>query len=100
VIPAQDYGYLYDAGVKGIYGPGTPIPAARRTCWSRGGCGRSGNILYEGGLVGFVAVHPAKGTTCWLLDHLYMQPTAQGQGIGSLGDGPACWTRPTDAGWQ
>ena len=28
VIPRQDYEYLYDAGVKGIYGPGTPIPAS------------------------------------------------------------------------
>ncbi len=26
VIPRQDYGMLYEAGVKGIYGPGTPIP--------------------------------------------------------------------------
>jgi len=25
VIPAQDYSYLYDAGVFGIYGPGTKI---------------------------------------------------------------------------
>ncbi|NDY89860.1 methylmalonyl-CoA mutase [Ideonella livida] len=30
VIPAQDYGYLWDAGVKGIYGPGTPIPASAK----------------------------------------------------------------------
>jgi methylmalonyl-CoA mutase len=30
VIPAQDYGFLYDAGVKGIYGPGTPIPASAK----------------------------------------------------------------------
>ena len=29
VIPAQDYDFLYQAGVKGIYGPGTPIPARR-----------------------------------------------------------------------
>ena len=28
VIPRQDYEMLYDAGVKGIYGPGTPIPAS------------------------------------------------------------------------
>lgn len=28
VIPAQDYDYLYEAGVQGIYGPGTPIPRA------------------------------------------------------------------------
>ena len=27
MIPPQDYDLLYDAGVKGIYGPGTPIPA-------------------------------------------------------------------------
>ena len=26
VIPAQDYDFLYQAGVQGIYGPGTPIP--------------------------------------------------------------------------
>ena len=25
VVPAQDYDFLYQAGVKGIYGPGTPI---------------------------------------------------------------------------
>ena len=30
VIPAQDYAYLYEAGVKGIYGPGTPIPASAK----------------------------------------------------------------------
>ncbi|MCA6216118.1 methylmalonyl-CoA mutase [Ideonella sp. B7] len=30
VIPAQDYDYLYQAGVKGIYGPGTPIPASAK----------------------------------------------------------------------
>ena len=30
VIPAQDYDFLYQAGVKGIYGPGTPIPASAR----------------------------------------------------------------------
>ena len=30
VIPQQDYPYLYDAGVKGIYGPGTPIPASAK----------------------------------------------------------------------
>ena len=28
VIPRQDYEFLYEAGVKGIYGPGTPIPAS------------------------------------------------------------------------
>jgi methylmalonyl-CoA mutase len=30
VIPQQDYGALYDAGVKGIYGPGTPIPVSAK----------------------------------------------------------------------
>ena len=28
VIPSQDYEFLYNAGVAGIYGPGTVIPAA------------------------------------------------------------------------
>jgi len=28
VIPAQDYQFLYDAGVKGIFGPGTVISVA------------------------------------------------------------------------
>ncbi len=28
VIPQQDYQYLYDAGVKAIFGPGTNIPKA------------------------------------------------------------------------
>ncbi len=26
VVPAQDYEFLYQAGAKGIFGPGTPIP--------------------------------------------------------------------------
>jgi methylmalonyl-CoA mutase len=30
VIPPQDYEFLYEAGVKGIYGPGTPIPASAK----------------------------------------------------------------------
>jgi methylmalonyl-CoA mutase len=30
VIPPQDYGFLYEAGVKGIFGPGTPIPVSAR----------------------------------------------------------------------
>jgi methylmalonyl-CoA mutase len=30
VIPQQDYEFLYDAGVKGIYGPGTPIPVSAK----------------------------------------------------------------------
>ena len=28
VIPTQDYEFLYQAGVSGIYGPGTVIPVA------------------------------------------------------------------------
>jgi methylmalonyl-CoA mutase len=30
VIPRQDYDMLYEAGVKGIYGPGTPVPASAK----------------------------------------------------------------------
>jgi len=30
VIPRQDYDFLYEAGVKAIFGPGTPIPQAAR----------------------------------------------------------------------
>ena len=30
VVPQQDYEFLYQAGVKGIYGPGTPIPQSAR----------------------------------------------------------------------
>jgi len=30
VVPQQDYEFLYQSGVKGIYGPGTPIPASAR----------------------------------------------------------------------
>jgi methylmalonyl-CoA mutase len=30
VIPRQDYDFLCEAGVKGIYGPGTPIPASAK----------------------------------------------------------------------
>jgi methylmalonyl-CoA mutase len=30
VIPKQDYDFLYESGVKGIYGPGTPIPASAK----------------------------------------------------------------------
>jgi len=28
VIPPQDYEFLYQAGVAGIYGPGTVVPVA------------------------------------------------------------------------
>ncbi len=31
VIPAQDYQFLYNAGVAAIFGPGTPIPEAAST---------------------------------------------------------------------
>jgi methylmalonyl-CoA mutase len=30
VIPRQDYDFLFEAGVKGIYGPGTTIPSSAR----------------------------------------------------------------------
>ena len=30
VIPQQDYKFLYDAGVKAIFGPGTNIPNAAK----------------------------------------------------------------------
>jgi methylmalonyl-CoA mutase len=30
VVPRQDYDFLFNAGVKGIFGPGTPIPASAR----------------------------------------------------------------------
>ena len=30
VIPPQDYDFLWQAGVSGIFGPGTPIPAAAK----------------------------------------------------------------------
>jgi len=31
VIPKQDYDFLWDAGVKGIFGPGTKIPVSARS---------------------------------------------------------------------
>ena len=30
IVPPQDHAFLYAAGVKGIYGPGTPIPVSAR----------------------------------------------------------------------
>lgn len=39
------------------------------------------HILKDGELVGFVVVQPRE--TDWLLDHLYIHPSAQGEGIGS-----------------
>jgi methylmalonyl-CoA mutase len=39
VIPPQDYEFLYNAGVSGIYGPGTVIPvAAQRIIEALNGC--------------------------------------------------------------
>ncbi len=35
VIPRQDYDFLYLSGVKGIYGPGTPIPVSARDVLSQ-----------------------------------------------------------------
>jgi methylmalonyl-CoA mutase len=35
VIPRQDYDFLYQAGVKGIYGPGTPIPVCAKEVLER-----------------------------------------------------------------
>ncbi|WP_119353427.1 methylmalonyl-CoA mutase [Azohydromonas sediminis] len=35
VIPQQDYEFLYAAGVKGIYGPGTPIPVSAKDVLER-----------------------------------------------------------------
>ncbi len=35
VIPRQDYDFLYSSGVKGIYGPGTPIPVSARDVLSQ-----------------------------------------------------------------
>ncbi len=35
VIPQQDYEFLYTAGVKGIYGPGTPIPTSAKDVLER-----------------------------------------------------------------
>jgi len=34
VIPKQDYDFLYSAGVKGIFGPGTPIPESAKEVMS------------------------------------------------------------------
>ena len=39
------------------------------------------HILQRGELVGFVVVIPRQDD--WLLDHLYIHPSAQGQGVGS-----------------
>ena len=39
------------------------------------------HILLDGELVGFVVLVPREHD--WLLDHLYIHPSAQGQGVGS-----------------
>jgi methylmalonyl-CoA mutase len=45
VIPAQDYEFLYNAGVAGIYGPGTVIPlAAQRILSALDSCPVGGRI--------------------------------------------------------
>jgi methylmalonyl-CoA mutase len=45
VIPAQDYEFLYNAGVAGIYGPGTVIPvAAQRILNALNSCPVGGRI--------------------------------------------------------
>jgi len=31
VIPQQDYDFLYQAGVSGIFGPGTPVTKSAKT---------------------------------------------------------------------
>jgi methylmalonyl-CoA mutase len=44
VIPPQDYEFLYGAGVAGIFGPGTVIPAAaQRIIEALNGCLVGGN---------------------------------------------------------
>ena len=35
VVPQQDYAFLYEAGVKGIFGPGTPIPVSAKEVLER-----------------------------------------------------------------
>ncbi len=30
VVPPQDYGFLHEAGVAGVYGPGTVVPECAR----------------------------------------------------------------------
>ena len=39
VIPQQEYGFLYDAGVSDIFGPGTRIPSTRILGYSHAGRG-------------------------------------------------------------
>ena len=41
VIPAQDYQFLFDAGVAGVYGPGTVIATAALEILAKLGGGNS-----------------------------------------------------------
>jgi hypothetical protein len=35
VIPAQDYDYLFNAGAKAVFGPGTRIEDSAARCWKK-----------------------------------------------------------------
>ncbi len=48
VIPQQDYAFLYDAGVKAIFGPGTNIPTAARDILDLIRLGRGKNGPFKG----------------------------------------------------
>ena len=48
VIPQQDYQFLYDAGVKAIFGPGTNIPGAAREVLDLIRVGRGKNGPFKG----------------------------------------------------
>ena len=54
---------------------------ARERFWSGFSAGHTRHIEVARNRVGFVAVRPQ--TDCLLLDHLYIHPGAQGQGIGA-----------------
>ena len=48
VIPQQDYAFLYDAGVKAIFGPGTNIPSAAKDILDLIRLGRGKNGPFKG----------------------------------------------------
>ncbi len=48
VIPQQDYAFLYDAGVKAIFGPGTNIPSAAKEILDLIRLGRGKNGPFKG----------------------------------------------------
>ena len=48
VIPQQDYAFLYDAGVKAIFGPGTNIPEAAKEVLDLIRVGRGKNGPFKG----------------------------------------------------